>query len=445
MIRDFALISAALIIAQLLRATVPWLSRYLIPSSVIAGLLALAAGPEGAGLLPFTETDGRLTMANYPGILISFVFATLLMGHQPKTTGLASRLVAIGDTLAYNLAAEIGQYGFAIFFGIIFVFTVFPDLPLEFGVMLAAGFAGGHATAAAFGDAFGAAGWEEALSIGFTFATLGLLFAVLGGLLLINIAVRRGWTEHTGEKISADVYDSFLSQPKRHSSGTVTVHSIALDSIAWHIALVGTAVALVDGTLYLAYKMVPGNYWLPEFALAMFAGFLLQKMLDAVGYGDTVDKSTMERFGGFFSDYLVAFGIASIKVAVVVEYMVPIIVFSCFGFFYATALLLFAAKRVFENDWFERGLFTYGWTTGVVGFGVALLRVVDPRFRTSVLKDYGTAYFVIGPVEVLMYPAIIAALLAGHHVAAGLLLVAIATALLTGGAVLKNPQQPAAD
>jgi len=34
------------------------------------------------------------------------------------------------------------------------------------------------------------AGWDEALSVGYTFATVGLLTAIFGGMLLINVATR---------------------------------------------------------------------------------------------------------------------------------------------------------------------------------------------------------------------------------------------------------------
>ena len=70
-----------------------------------------------------------------------------------------------------------------------------------------------------------------------------------------------------------------------------------------------------------------------------------------------------------------------------------------FGIVYSGAVLWFAGRRSFRNFWFERSLFTFGWNTGVVGTGVALLRVVDPRLRSGTLEDYGLAYLFIATLE----------------------------------------------
>jgi glutamate:Na+ symporter, ESS family len=57
---------------------------------------------------------------------------------------------------------------------------------------------------------------------------------------------------------------------------------------------------------------------------------------------------------------------------------------------------------MFREQWFERGIFTWGWLTASVATGVALLRIVDPRLKSKTLEDFGMAYVGIAPVEIFL-------------------------------------------
>jgi ESS family glutamate:Na+ symporter len=121
-----------------------------------------------------------------------------------------------------------------------------------------------------------------------------------------------------------------------------------------------------------------------------------------LGVGRYVDRHVMGRIGSCTSDYLIGFGVASIKLAVVVQYALPITVMTLFGLAYCLLLFWFAGQRLCRTFWFERSLFVYGWATGIVGTSITLLRVVDPRFRSRTLEDYGLAYLVIAPCEIAL-------------------------------------------
>jgi ESS family glutamate:Na+ symporter len=95
----------------------------------------------------------------------------------------------------------------------------------------------------------------------------------------------------------------------------------------------------------------------------------------------------------------VAFGIASIKISVVVKFATPLVIMGLLGVAFAVFYLFFISKRLFHNYWFERGIFVFGWSTGVVAMGVTLLRIVDPDFKSKALDDYGMAYVFISVVE----------------------------------------------
>src|SRR4051812_46986425 len=134
MLLDFALVSILLVLAQIIRARVTWVGNWLIPSSIIAGLLGLLGGPQLLGILPFSEVKDssgivQLQINQYPAVLITFVFATLLMGHVASRSRSTLAMSAIRSTFYYNLAAEVGQYGLAILFGMSCLAFLFPQLP----------------------------------------------------------------------------------------------------------------------------------------------------------------------------------------------------------------------------------------------------------------------------------------------------------------------------
>src|SRR5699024_5340968 len=82
-------------------------------------------------------------------------------------------------------------------------------------------------------------GWEDAMTVSYTFATAGLLVGLFGGIILINIASRKGWTrfiESPGE-LPEYMLSGFVPNRKRESIGMKSVHSISLESLSWHIAL----------------------------------------------------------------------------------------------------------------------------------------------------------------------------------------------------------------
>ena len=402
MLLDYCLISILLLLGHLLRSQWRLLQYIYLPSSIIAGFLGLIGGDQFLAILPFDHQEsGELSLAAYPSLLISILFATLFMGGSKEPLRVREMLNRAGDTFFYNLASEVGQYAIALLFGLAVLAPLFPELNPGFSLLLPAAFVGGHGTVTAMAQPLLANGWSEALTIGYTFATVGMLSGIVGGMLLVNLGAKRGWTRLVGaaDQLPESLRKGFVPVDERRSVGQETVSPIALDPLAWHIALVLTAYGIAQFAH--AYLLeASDNLAFPLFALALLAGAALQKGLDAVGLGGYVDRSLMERIGSTLSDYLVAFGVASISMRVVVDHAVPLLIMSVLGIVYSAALPWLLGRRMFRNFWFERSLFVYGWNTGTVGIGIALLRVVDPRQRSRTLADFGFAYLGISFVAI---------------------------------------------
>ena len=405
MLMDFGIMSIILFISHLIRSKVKLFQIIYMPSSLIAGFIALFLGWQFLDILPFAVNDkGNPYMSSYPYLLVVVLFATLFLGKEenaPKVK-FSSMVKDIGDTFFYNMGSEFWQFGVALLFGLIVLAPLFPDLNQGFAIMLPAGFVGGHGYATAIGQTFQNYGWDEALTVGYTSATVGLLTGLIGGMILINIATRKGWTRLVKDvkDLPESMLTGFVPERERVPMGKETVNPIALDPFTWHFALVMAAFAIGYFVYTFTKSMLPGKYEIPMMCLSMLSGVVIQKLLDGMKLGHYVDKHITNRIGSWVTDYLVAFGVASIQISVVVKYAIPMAMLFTFGAVLCVGVCLLCGPRLFHNFWFERSIFVYGWNTGVVAIGVTLLRVVDPSFKTKTLEDYGLAYVFISFFEI---------------------------------------------
>jgi Na+/glutamate symporter len=186
------------LISRMIRQNTTVFRKVFLPSSIIAGTIALVLGPEvlpavaaWLGLQVSSPFPDRMVAvwAAMPGILINVVFAALLMGKPLPTFRQiwhhAGPQVCFGQTVAW------GQYVVGILLTILVLTPVF-GLPAAAGALIEVAFEGGHGTAAGMGEAFAAVGWPEGQDMALGLATVGLVGGVIIGTLLINWQVGRG-------------------------------------------------------------------------------------------------------------------------------------------------------------------------------------------------------------------------------------------------------------
>ena len=412
--------SILLFIAQLIRANVRWVQQLFMPTAMIAGFMGLFLGQSFLSYIAPLATDYAIPfsdqISSYAYMLVVVLFASLYIGNRDGQSARAM-IRQVGDTFTTNMAAEFGGFGVALLVGGGLLVVFMPEVSSTFAILQPAGFVGGHGYAAAIGTTLEEARqsiWQstEAISIGQTFATIGLLVGIICGLAAINIGARKGYTRFVSnmDTLPDDMRTGFIEEKNQRQIGSATVNPMTIDPLSWHALLILTA----TGVGYFAHQglreLVPGVVF-PMMCLTMLSGVALQKFLGRINLQHTVDKRIITRMGSSVADYLVAFGIASIKISVVIEFAVPLLVMTVIGVGFAWFFLFYICKRVFHNYWFERGIFVFGWSTGVVAIGVTLLRIVDPDFRSNTLNDYGIAYMFISMVElaiVSILPTIVA-------------------------------------
>lgn len=393
---DLGIISALILVGKLIRVKVKLVQKLFIPPSLIAGVLGLAFGPNGLGWLPLSGS-----MGTYAAVLIALVFGSLpLSSPKFSVKEVAGR---VGPMWAYASIGMLLQWAVAGLFGLFVLKMIWPNLHDAFGVMLSTGYYGGHGTAAAIGEAFNGLGWDEAASLGMTTATVGVILAIVGGLVFIKWAAKNKHTAFISDfsDLPGELRSGLIPQEKRESVGDATTSSISIEPLTFHIALV-FFVAFLGYALSVGVKQWYPQLELPVFSCAFIVGLLLKKCFDATGVTDYICPQVTQRIGSMSTDLLVAFGVASIKLGVVVKYAVPLIVLCVAGIFIVYAITFYFGKRLSRTYWFERTIFAWGWWTGTMAMGIALIRIVDPKLASKAMDDYALAYLPIAPVEILL-------------------------------------------
>ena len=393
---DLGWIAVLLIVGTILRAKVKFIQGLFLPASIIAGILGLTLGPNGFNIIPFSEH-----FSAYPGIMNALVFGSLpLASAAVNWKEISGR---VGRMWSYSQMALIFMWGAGLLFSLLLLNPFNADLHIGFGLILAAGFVGGHGTAAAIGESFALYGWEEATSLAMTSATVGMLSAIVFGLYFIKRGSNTGKTNFLPSftKLPTELRTGLVPEGKRKKTEIDTVSSVSIDPLIFHLAI-------VFGIAFIAYYIsewgmsVLPNIAIPVFSIAFIVGLVVRKILTSTGSDKYFSSDVFNKIGGGATDVLIAFGIASISLPVVAQFIIPLILLFIVGLFISWFFFSILSKSFFEEYAFERGIFTWGWTTGAVSAGIALLRVVDPDLESNTLDDFALAFVAIAPVELLI-------------------------------------------
>ena len=393
---DMGIICGLLLIGKFLRVKVRLIQKLFIPPSLLAGILGLTFGPNGLGWLPLSGN-----VSTYAAILIAVVFGALpLSAPGFKVKEVAHR---VGPMWAYSQLGMLFQWAVMGLFGLLVLNLIWPSLNPAFGVMLPTGFYGGHGTAAAIGSAFDNLGWDEATSLGMTTATIGVVVAILGGLLFIKMATKKQHTSYISDfnELPDEYRSGLLPEEKREPTAVGTTSPISIDSHVFHLALVVVA-AFGGYLLSKGVKMAWPKLELPVFSCAFVVGMLIKMIFNKTGAGRYIDARTTSSISSSATDLLVACGVASIKLSVVVKYAWPLVTLTLVGIAVTVFTVFYFGRRLNRKDWFEKSIFAWGWWTGTMAMGIALLRIVDPKQQSKALDDYALAYLPCAPVEILL-------------------------------------------
>jgi ESS family glutamate:Na+ symporter len=392
---ELSILCAFLLFGSFLRSRVRFFQRFLVPVALIGGFMAMLANESFLGKLtgiyiPFDEN--RLGIYVYH--LLSVTFIAMAFRGRGGAKGRDAVAMGIGSSTLYALQGFVG-----IGLGLVLMYTFYPDLFPTFGALAPLGFGQGPGLTYSI-----ARTWEESFNfahagnLGLTMAALGYFWACFLGVPIVNIGIKKGWCTLVKDKshLSDDVYKGVFSREStRPEAGRLTTTSEAVESFAFHGALIGmmflitflimkVVVALLLKVGAAGFVSTLEGFY---FIFATLLTLLMRKIMEKAKLDHIVDDGIMSRIAGFSVDFLVIAAIAAISLGVVMQFIAPILITSLAVGLITLFFCFWYAKRSFKTYHFERAIAIYGMLTGTINTGLILLRMVDPEYNTPVAQD----------------------------------------------------------
>lgn len=394
----FAFLAAMLVLGSLVRSKVAFLKRNLIPSSLIGGIIGFAL-INWSGVVPFTSKD--FLGITFHFFTLSFMSLCLCGGlRRKKPVDAPKQGILQGGmwltatwTFTLGLQAIVGITA-------ICAYNFFTDQSLSYflGSIVAHGFTQGPGQALTYGGIWESQyGIVNVMQVGVIYASLGFIAAFLVGVPMARRYLGLGMNSNQDAKMDTDYLNGMYKAENCPSSGKLVTHSANLDSLAYHVGLLGVAYVVTYLWLSWMQGVVAGvsiagvtlevlfSYNL-FFLHGLVVCLILRSTMNKLGYCKTVDDETLKRITGSSVDFMVTGTIMSIKLSVLSLLLVPILIVA----FFTTIVTYFSCVLVgkFSGELGpERAVTAFGCCCGSTGTGLLLLRMLDTNFNTLVAKE----------------------------------------------------------
>jgi ESS family glutamate:Na+ symporter len=170
------------------------------------------------------------------------------------------------------------------------------------------------------------------------------------------------------------------------------------------MALVGLVYIITYFLIRLLENILPpdmaATFWGFFFFFAMVIALLVRGIMVRLKLIHLVDPGIQRRITGWSVDFLIVATVMAIQVAIVWEYIVPILVMSLVSGVLTTWVVLYLGNRLDTLN-LERTAAIYGTVTGTLPSGLLLLRIVDPEMQTPVALEIGLMNLFAAPIIVL--------------------------------------------
>jgi ESS family glutamate:Na+ symporter len=209
---DLIIISLFFILGAVIRTKVKIFQRFLIPASVIGGVIGLILGKNVIGLVPISAFYSQLA-----NVGIDVVFAGLFIGKV--IPGFRELGRTAGAQTAFAYFNGFGQIAIGLAVVVLFGMLGSQLSPL-FGLQLVVGFQGGVGVGTAVAPMVEKLGWSaaEAAAVGETCAVAGLVLSVLVGVVIVNIGSARNFTVKKFAKTDKKFSSIIFSRPQKKGS-----------------------------------------------------------------------------------------------------------------------------------------------------------------------------------------------------------------------------------
>ena len=409
-----AVLLGSLLIAQMLKRSIPLLEASLIPTSVLGGgvLLVIASIFKAITGEEFFDTaffgnngSSWLELVTYHTLALGFTASALKSSGSKMTRERNAEIFNTGLTTVatYLLQAFVGMIICILFR------MILPELLEAAGLLLALGYGQGPGQAMNYGGIYELDyGFVGGKSFGLTVASMGFICASIGGVFYLNVLKRQG-------KINLDKGSGTMNEQVEGKNEIPMQESI--DKFTIQIALIVVAYMLAYAMMYGLGCLLPGmraTIYGFNFLLGVLAGSLVKTVLNACNKRNIIHRNytndfLLTRATNFFYDIMVTASIAAIRMSIIGKYWMVLLVMGLVGLVVTYGYVMFVCKKLFPRYAEQQFLAMFGMLTGTASTGVILLREIDGDFKTPVADNLVYQNF---PAMIFGFPILLLATMA---------------------------------
>src|SRR5699024_2512957 len=389
----FGIASIMICVGVILRAKVPFLSKMMVPASVLAGIIGLIV--MNSGLITAVDSNLYVDIVNYL-FTITFISIGLTSNNQKSEKG--------SDSVGKQIAK--GSIGLGFIWNILYAATPaigalvilgvggYFNMDAVYGLLIPFAFAQGPGQAATFGTIMEQEyGLVHAATVGVTFASIGFLVCFLVGVPLVRYGIKKGLSKHMKpDQIAGYVERGYFNKKEeREPLGDETMFSGNIDTMTFHFATIGICFLMAVG-MSKVVSLIPGigtTFGGMLFIYGMLAGYLVKFILKKMNAEHVLDNTFQSKITGWSTDYLIVASFMAVPFSVISELMIPILIEVVVITLLSILVCIYFGKRLGGDNDFERTVGLFGTVTGTVPSGVALLRIIDPSLRSSTAVELG--------------------------------------------------------
>ena len=372
-------------ISLIIKSNIGFFKKHLIPTTLFGGLLGFIIGQvvwPALNWQPVFDT-GMLQNLVYHAMSIGFIAMALKKRKKKSTENITNTGFAIVNT--YILQAMLGL-------GVmmLLVATILPNYEEIFGVMLPLAFAQGPGQALSTGKSLEVLGMSNGANAGMALATFGFLWAIIGGIPFMNIMRKKFNKEKSGDNIEEadvdpDVHQHTAKVPKTLFMDDLTVQVVLIGIVylLTYLVLIGLQALLGKGSTLMTV------FWGFQFLFGTLIALGVRKIMNLmqkkkVIKADYADNYLLQRVSSSSFDIMIIASICAITMESVRQYLWPLLILSTVGGIFTMIYSYRVSKWMYKEEQLEHAVGLYGMWTGTIVTGMALLKEVDPKGKTSV-------------------------------------------------------------
>ncbi len=391
---QLGIIAGLILLANVLRRKVKFISTSLLPTAVLAGFILLILRTTNIIKIDTNFLEG----ITYHAIALGFIALSLRVPEKQSESSAAmgSKSGAL-IVSTYLVQAIVG-----LVISLVLAYTFMPNLFKASGILLPMAYGQGPGQANNVGTTYEALGMTGGRCFGLSLAAAGYLCACAVGVVYLNVLNRKGKINRKCGKsevsgsVTLDEFQDTNEIPVAESIDKFSVQA-ALVSLLYLLTYL-----LTLGITTLIEKFAPGLantvaplLWGFNFILGSLLAVICRSLFKHLRRYKIMNRQyqnnyLLSRISGVAFDFMIVAGIASINIEDLAGYLVPFILMAVLGGIATHYYIYYVCKKLYPDYFYEAYFSMFGMLTGTISSGVLLLREVDPELKTPASNNLVT-------------------------------------------------------